>query len=68
MILKLIAFIAAVAPILLFLRTMLPRRPSKPDGKIRTFKRQLDLGVNVFLVLVAGLMAWALVELIWTWT
>jgi hypothetical protein len=67
MILKLIAFIAAVAPILLFLRQFLPRRRPKTEAKLKTFKRQLDIGVNVFLVLVACVMAWALVEVIWTW-
>lgn len=67
MILKLIAFIAAAAPILMFLRTVVFPRRSETGKRLKTFKRQLDFGVNLFLAAVACVMAWALVEAIWAW-
>jgi hypothetical protein len=67
MIFKIIAFIAAAIPIVLFLRTMFFRRPTRVSASFDEFKKQANLAVTIFLVLICCVVAVALGKLVWTW-
>ncbi|MCC6777114.1 MAG: hypothetical protein IT537_10850 [Hyphomicrobiales bacterium] len=69
MLLKIIAFISAAVPIVLFVRAMFFK--SKPlvrsNPRLQEFKKQMNLAVTIFLVLIGCLIFYAIVKLIWTW-
>ncbi len=69
MLLKIIAFISAAIPIVLFVRTMFfknkPLLGSNP--RMQEFKKQMNLAVTIFLVLIGCLVLYAAGKLIWTW-
>lgn len=67
MIFKIIAFIAAAVPIVLFLRAMFFRRPTRISAGFAEFKKQADLAVSIFLVLIACVVAVGFGKLAWTW-
>jgi len=67
MLLKLIAFIAAAVPLILFLRSIFFRRPTRVSGRMKEFKKQIDLAVWIFLGLVGCIVAFAVGKLVWTW-
>jgi NADH:ubiquinone oxidoreductase subunit 6 (subunit J) len=52
MIFKIIAFVAAAVPIFLFVRSMFFRRPARPNEGFKEFKKQSDLAVSIFLLLI----------------
>jgi hypothetical protein len=67
MLIKLIAFIAAAIPVFLFVRaTFYQRSPRMREG-MRELKKQVDFAVTIFIVLVGGVMAIALIKIAWTW-
>ena len=67
MLLKIIAFVAAAIPIILFLRSIFLRRPSRMSEGLKEFKKQGNLAVTIFLVLVGCVVAFAAIKLVWTW-
>jgi hypothetical protein len=67
MLLKIIAFIAAAIPLVLFVRAMFFRRPTRIGEGVREFKRQVDIAVWIFLGLVGCVVAFAAGKLLWTW-
>jgi hypothetical protein len=67
MLLKFIAFIAAAIPIVLFVRSVFFRRPTRLSEGLKEFKKQADLAVWIFLGLVGVVVAFAAGKLIWTW-
>jgi hypothetical protein len=67
MLLKIIAFVAAAIPIILFARAMLFRAPTRASGRLKELKKQINLGVTIFLVLIACLVLYAAGRLLWTW-
>ena len=67
MIFKIIAFIAAAVPIVLFVRAMFFRRPTRVSAGFEEFKKQANLAVTIFLVLIACVVAAGLGKLLWTW-
>ena len=67
MLFKIIAFIAAAIPIILFVRTVLLRRPTRFGASLREFKKQIDFAVWIFLGLVACVALFAAGKLVWTW-
>jgi len=71
MILKIIAFVAAAIPIFLFLRSFLRPTTLRPTTRIsaslKEFKKQADLAVSIFLILVTCVVAFAVAKLAWTW-
>jgi multisubunit Na+/H+ antiporter MnhB subunit len=69
MLLKIIAFIAAALPIVMFLRRIMGggQRPTRFSEGVKEFKKQFDLAVWIFLGLVGCLFAFAIGKLIWTW-
>jgi hypothetical protein len=48
-----VAFLAAVVPIVLFVRSVLFRRPTRFSQGMKEFKQQVDLAVSIFLAIVA---------------
>jgi uncharacterized sodium:solute symporter family permease YidK len=67
MLLKIIAFAAAVIPLLLFLRAIFVRRPSKLGASMREAKKQIDLAIYIFIGIVGCVVAFAAGKLAWTW-
>ena len=67
MLLKFIAFLAAAIPVILFLRTVFFRRPSKVGATLREFKKQVDLAIYIFLGIVGCVVAFAAAKIAWTW-
>jgi hypothetical protein len=67
MLLKIIAFLSAAIPLILFARSLLGRRETKLGAAIREAKKQIDLAVTIFLVVVGLVMAFALGRLVWGW-
>lgn len=67
MLLKLIAFVAAAVPVVLFLRSIFFRRPNRVSKAAREFKRQLDIAIWIFIGAVSLLAVVALGKLAWSW-
>ena len=67
MLFKIIAFIAAAIPLFLFVRSVFFRRPTRFSEGVKEFKKQIDLAVWIFLVLVGCLVAVAAGKLVWAW-
>jgi NADH:ubiquinone oxidoreductase subunit 6 (subunit J) len=67
MIFKIIAFVAAVVPIFLFVRSMFVRRPARPNEGFKEFKKQSDLAVSIFLLLIGCAVIFAAGKLVWAW-
>ena len=67
MIFKIIAFIAAAIPIVLFVRSMFFRRTTKVSEGFKEFKKQANLAVTILLYLIASMVVVALGKLVWTW-
>lgn len=67
MLFKIIAFIAAAIPIILFLRSIFFRRPTRISEGFKEFKKQSNLAVTIFLVLIGVVVAFTLIKLAWTW-
>lgn len=65
--LKLLAFLAAAIPIVLFVRSVLFRRPTRFSQNLKEFKQQVDLAISIFLGLVACIVVFALGRLAWAW-
>jgi hypothetical protein len=64
---KVLAFIAAAIPIVLFVRALLFRRPSRLSENMKEFRKQMDRSVTIFLVIVACIIAVAFGRLAWAW-
>jgi hypothetical protein len=67
MIFKIIAFIAAAIPIFLFIRAIFFKRSTRINESVKEFKKQANLAVTIFLVLIGCVVALAAGKLIWTW-
>jgi hypothetical protein len=67
MIFKIIAFVAAVVPIFLFVRSMFFRRPTRPNEGFKEFKKQSDLAVSIFLLLIGCVVLFTAGKLVWAW-
>ena len=67
MLFKIIAFLAAAIPVLLFLRSVVLRRPSRMREGMKEFRRQADLAVWACIGLVGVVVAFALGKLVWAW-
>jgi hypothetical protein len=67
MIFKIIAFLAAAIPIVLFVRAMFFRRPTRLSANFQEFKKQANFAVTILLVLIACVVAAGLGKLVWTW-
>jgi len=67
MLLKLIAFVAAAIPAVLFVRAIFFRRPNRFSGVASEFKKQVDFAIWIFLGLIGCIVAVAVGKLAWTW-
>jgi hypothetical protein len=67
MLFKIIALIAAAIPLILFVRSMLFRRPTRLSEGLQQFKKQVDLAVWIFLVLIGCVVAYAAGRFVWIW-
>jgi hypothetical protein len=67
MILKIVAFIAAAIPIFLFVRSIFFRRTTRINDSLKEFKKQANLAVSIFLVLIGCVVVFAAGKLAWAW-
>src|SRR5438034_923119 len=67
MIFKIIAFLAAAIPIFLFVRSIFFRRTTRINEGFREFKKQANLAVSIFLLLIVCVVVFAAGKLAWTW-
>ena len=67
MIFKIIALLAAAIPIFLFVRSVFFRRTTRVNEALREFKKQANLAVSIFLILIVCVVIFAAGELAWTW-
>jgi hypothetical protein len=67
MLFKLIVFAAAAIPVILFLRTLFVRQPSRFGAAAREFRRHVDLAVWILLALFGCVAALGIGKLAWTW-
>jgi hypothetical protein len=67
MLLKIIAFISAAIPLILFVRQMFGNRPTKFGAALREFKKQIDMAIYIFLGIVGCVVVFALGKIAWTW-
>ena len=67
MLLKIILFISAAIPLILFLRRVFGGRKTKIGAAFTEFKKQIDMAIYIFLGLIGCLVAFAFGKLAWTW-
>jgi NADH:ubiquinone oxidoreductase subunit 6 (subunit J) len=67
MLFKIIAFVAAALPIILFVRAMFFRRPTRVSEGFKEFKKQSNLAVTILLILIGVVVAFGLAKLAWSW-
>jgi phosphate/sulfate permease len=67
MLFKIIAFVIAAVPVVLFVRSVFFRKPTRISEGVKEFKKQANLAVTMFLVLIACAVAFAAGKLIWAW-
>ena len=67
MILKIVAFVVAAIPVFLFVRSVFFRRTTRLNEGVKEFKKQANLAVTIFLVIIGCAVAFAAGKLIWTW-
>ena len=67
MFLKLVALLAAAIPAILFVRAVFGRRQTKFGAMMREAKKQIDLGIYIFLGIIGCVVAFALGKIVWTW-
>ena len=65
--LKLIALLSATIPLVLFVRAMIGARPTRFGAAWREAKKQVDLGITIFLVIVGCVFIFAMAKLAWSW-
>ena len=65
MIFKIIAFVTAAVPIFLFVRSMW--RPTRTNEGFKEFKKQSDLAVSIFLLLIGCVVLFTAGKLVWAW-
>jgi hypothetical protein len=67
MIFKIIAFVTAAIPIFLFVRSIFFRRPTRLNEGFKEFKKQSDVAVSIFLLLIGCVVIFAVGKLVWAW-
>jgi hypothetical protein len=67
MLFKIIAFIAAAIPLVLFVRAVFFQRTTKLGEGVKEFKKQFDLAIWIFLGLIGCIVVFAAGKLLWTW-
>jgi hypothetical protein len=67
MLFKIMAFVVAVVPIFLFLRSVFFRRTTRVSEGLKDFKKQADLAVSIFLFLIGCAVVVTAGKLVWTW-
>jgi hypothetical protein len=67
MLLKLIALLSALIPLILFVRKVFGSQPTKLGTAMREAKKQIDLAITIFLCVVGAVVVFALAKLVWGW-
>ena len=67
MLFKIMAFVVAVVPIFLFVRSVFFRRTTRINEGLKDFKKQANLAVSIFLFLIGCAVVVTVGKLAWTW-
>jgi hypothetical protein len=67
MLFKIIAFISAAIPLILFVRAVFFQRTTRLGAGVKEFKKQFDLAIWIFLGLIGCIVVFAAGKLLWTW-
>ena len=67
MLLKIIALLSAAIPMVLLVRALMGRRPTKFGAAWREAKQQIDLGIYIFLGIIGCIVAFAAGKFAWAW-
>ena len=67
MLFKIIAFIAAAIPLILFVRAVFFQRTTKLGEGVKQFKKHFDLAIWIFLGMIGAIVLFAAGKLLWTW-
>jgi hypothetical protein len=67
MIFKILTFVVAAIPIYLFIRGIFFRPSTRGGERLKQVKKQVDLAVTIFLVLMSCVVAIIIGEMVWTW-
>jgi hypothetical protein len=67
MLLKILALCLAAIPVVLFVRSVLFRRPTRMGQGFQQFKRQVDMMIWLFIGIVGVIGVIALARMAWTW-
>jgi hypothetical protein len=67
MLLKILALAVAAIPVLLFLRSVLFRRPTRYSENFKQFKRQIDVFIWLFIATVGVVGTVTFARMAWTW-
>ena len=67
MIFKIIAFVVAAIPIVLFVRSIFFQRTTRTNDRFKEFKKNVDLAVSILLFLIGCVVVVAAAKLAWTW-
>ncbi len=67
MLLKIIALLSALIPLILFARRMIGSRPTKLGGAMREAKKQIDLAITIFIGIIGCVIAFAAAKFAWGW-
>jgi hypothetical protein len=67
MLLKIIALLSALIPLIIFLRRMFGTRPTKLGAAMREAKKQVDLAITIFICIIGAVIAFAALKLAWGW-
>jgi hypothetical protein len=65
--LKILLFAAGAIPLVLFMRSIFFRRPTRISESFKELKKQFDFAVSLFLCLIATVVVFALGHLAWSW-
>ena len=67
MLLKILALLSALIPVILFLRSMFGARPTKLGAALHEAKKQIDLAIYIFIGIIGCIVAFAAAKLAWGW-
>jgi hypothetical protein len=67
MLFKILTLVAAAVPIYLFIRAVFFKPSTRGNERLAQVKKQVDLAVTIFLVLIGCVVVIMAGELLWTW-
>lgn len=67
MLLKIVIFLAAAIPVILFVRRVFFRKPTRLGEQLKAVKREIDVAINILFVVIACIAVFAIGRMVWAW-